>query len=535
MISKIEKIELRSLGAPLFCRGVERVLPCAAPMLTITGGQKNQVIKKQMYQEGAPKKLKTRFLLIGQVLHFLSNPDDDPQVRLVIPEHLIPYVIHQYHDNNGHMGVNKTFETIKVKYYFADQFKIINEYVNACVTCQQRCLTKKKTPVQEMDVPPYAFAKVSLDVSGPYPKSLSGNRYIIGFVDHFSGWPEAFATPDKSADTVAQLILEEIIPRHACPLQIVSDNGTENENRVMRETLKTLNIHHVTTSLYHPQSNAKVERFHRTLHDVMSKKVEEDVSMWDVYLNQCLSAIRVNVSETTGYSPYFLLYNRDPVLPLDTILKPRQKYAGEDLHRVILQKQHQTFTRVYRRIKRAQRRNIRYANKKAEQINFKEGDAVYVKKHQRKGKLDSKWRPYYRIVQQLSPATFKVRNQLDQTETTVHAEHLNKVKIGDWNIPEPEVEPQARPVRKTRLAVPDDSPSTDVSSSEDEEEMGNEQADPKERMKRLVKREREGSSSEDDIPLAELQKRLKYRSKRQREDEENGTEGMEADFVCRRN
>ena len=89
-----------------------------------------------------------------------------------------------------------------------------------------------ETPVQEMDVPSFPFAKVSIDLSGPYPKSLSGNKYIVAFVDHYSGWPEAFAVPDKSADTIVQLLIEEVIPRHSCPLQIVSDNGTENVNKI---------------------------------------------------------------------------------------------------------------------------------------------------------------------------------------------------------------------------------------------------------------------------------------------------------------
>ena len=75
------------------------------------------------------------------------------------------------------------------------------------MTCQVRTLTKQRAPVQEMDVPPYPFAKVSLDVPGPYPRTLSGNKYIVAFVDHYSGWPEAFATPDKSADTIVQLLL----------------------------------------------------------------------------------------------------------------------------------------------------------------------------------------------------------------------------------------------------------------------------------------------------------------------------------------
>ena len=62
---------------------------------------------------------------------------------------------------------------------------------------------------------------------------MSGNKYIIAFVDWFSGWPEAFAVPDKTAVTVAHLLIEEIFPGFGCPLQIVTDNGSENVNKVV--------------------------------------------------------------------------------------------------------------------------------------------------------------------------------------------------------------------------------------------------------------------------------------------------------------
>ena len=53
------------------------------------------------------------------------------------------------------------------------------------------------------------------------------NKYIIAFLDWFSWLPEAFAVPYKTADTVAKLLIEEIYPRYGCPIQIVTDNGTE--------------------------------------------------------------------------------------------------------------------------------------------------------------------------------------------------------------------------------------------------------------------------------------------------------------------
>ena len=99
------------------------------------------------------------------------------------------------------------------------------------------------------------------EISDSYPTTLSGNKYIICCVDWYSGWPEAFAVPDKSAETVVHVVLDEIIHGHRTPLETVTDNGTENINKVMKFTLEQMNISHVTTSYYHPQGNSKVERF----------------------------------------------------------------------------------------------------------------------------------------------------------------------------------------------------------------------------------------------------------------------------------
>ena len=59
---------------------------------------------------------------------------------------------------------------------------------------------------------------------------------------------------------MADLIIDQIFPRFGSCLQLVTDNGTENVNRVVKETLAKLKIDHILTSVYHPQSNAKVEK-----------------------------------------------------------------------------------------------------------------------------------------------------------------------------------------------------------------------------------------------------------------------------------
>ena len=201
------------------------------------------------------------------------------------------------------------------------------------------------------------MAKLSLNLSGLYPTTLSGDRYIIAFVDRYSGWSEAFSVPDKTAETViADLIIDKIFPRFGSCLQLVTDNGTENVNSIVKETLNRLKINHVLTSVYHPQSNTKVERFHRTLHDILAKKVADNQETWDLHLNQALAAIRLNVSESSKFSPFYLLYNRDVVLPIDNILKPRRKYVGEDYHQIALQEQHKAFVTVRSNLRKAKKR-----------------------------------------------------------------------------------------------------------------------------------------------------------------------------------
>ena len=162
---------------------------------------------------------------------------------------------------------------------------------------------------------------------------------------------------------MADLIIDQIFPRFGSCLQLVTDNGTENVNKVFEETLAKLNIDHVLTSVYHPQSNPKVERFHITLHDILAKKVASDPQTWHLNLKQALAAIRFNVSESSKFLPFFLLYNRDVVLPIDNIMKPRRKYLDEDYHQIALQKQHKAFVSVRNLLKKAKKRQEKYADR----------------------------------------------------------------------------------------------------------------------------------------------------------------------------
>ena len=84
-------------------------------------------------------------------------------------------------------------------------------------------------------------------------------------------------------------------------------------------------------SLLHtnPQSNGKLEVFHKYLKPTLKKLCEKDPTNWDKYLNQVLTSYRIAPNLATAESPFFLVYGRDPNLPLHQLLEPMQHFLGD--------------------------------------------------------------------------------------------------------------------------------------------------------------------------------------------------------------
>ena len=94
----------------------------------------------------------------------------------------------------------------------------------------------------------------------------------------------------------------------------------------MDQVLQQLGIDRIFSVPYHPQSNGKLEVFHKYLKPTLRKLCEKDPANWDKYLNQVLASYRVTLNLATVETPFFLAYGRDPNLPLHQLLKPMQHF-----------------------------------------------------------------------------------------------------------------------------------------------------------------------------------------------------------------
>ena len=153
-----------------------------------------------------------------------------------------------------------------------------------------------------------------------------------------------------------------------------------------------------------------------------------------------------------------------------------------------------------------------YANRNAKDVIFPIGDPVYYRNHTRKSKLDRKWKTYFRIIEQTSPVTYIIKHQLNGSTTKVHAQHLRLANVNDWDIPKVDT---GRKLRAANYVV---SPVAGSSSDSDLTDNNNVIHGTKFLRKRY-RRGRSDSSSEDDIPLAELRDIIRKKQSREKSEE----------------
>ena len=381
------------------------------------------------------------FVLEEGILYHIAYPvkrDNTYHLQLVVPRLLTQGVLYMMHDNHGHMGLDKTHDLIRQRYFWQNSYRDVHGHINKCLICAQRKLKALRVPIQSMPVPDAPFQLVAMDLQGPFPETENGDRYILSLICMFSGWPEAFSVPDKSADTVARVLLEEFISRHSCPETLLSDLGTEFCNDVINILSRKMGIVRAKTTPYHPQTNGKVERLHRVINDIIAKRVAENQLDWHKHLPAALFAIRTSVHTSSRFSPYFLVHGREPKLRIDTLLQPKFKYMGEDYVPTMIQRLHHAFVEVKANLRESQLKNQEIGGVGDGLPKFQVGDKVFYANLQNEPGLSRKlkrhWQPYFRMFEQTSPVNYLITHLPTGTVKRVHASHLRQVPCDvDWD------------------------------------------------------------------------------------------------------
>jgi len=202
------------------------------------------------------------------------------------------------------------------------------EYVRTCDECQKRGKNKRNEPLHPIKVG-QPYDRIGMDIVGPLPKTPRGNTHIVVATEYLTKWPEARAIPDAKAASVVSFFYEDIICRHGCPKEILTDRGTHFVNEMLNSLCDKLGVKHRLSTAYHPQTNGLVERFNRTLCETLAKFAGDNKDDWDLYISSALFAYRVRRHNTTRHEPFYLMYGRDATLPIEFVIPTLQAQLPE--------------------------------------------------------------------------------------------------------------------------------------------------------------------------------------------------------------
>ena len=348
----------------------------------------NRLVAKQQ-PEGKP------YYLEGRLLKKYIYDNKQRFEVTVVPPKCAPLLLNLAHDQLGHNGTARTYMLIKRTYYWKGMKTDISNYVRQCKLCQKQNILPVKYVSGHFSAPMAPMEFISMDLIGDFTPSSKGNKYALTVICMLTGYTFCIPIPSKKASDVITAYIDNIYSKFGGSKKILSDNGTEFKNQLFEKIAKELGVEFKCyTAPYHPQSNGRIEGFHHFLKSCMTKHISTTME-WDQVVHLATAAYNFFPNEHSKESPFFLMFGRDPRVPLNTLLKPKIRYMGTEENILSLEALQRIYHLVAENLKLAKERL--HKNQQIYPTKLKTEDMVMIKTHA-EGQFQPIYKGYYRIV-----------------------------------------------------------------------------------------------------------------------------------------
>ena len=221
--------------------------------------------------------------------------------HFVVPATLIQNVINCGHE--GHPGIVRTKSRIREYFWWPRLNSSVECAIRQCGPCQNADKSAKplKAPVIPIEYPMRPWAKIAIDIMGPFQSALPNKRNVLVATCFYSKWPEASVCGEVTTKTVITW-LKQLFARYGLPEEILTDNGPQFRSYEFTEYLKLNDIRHATTVPYNPAANGMVERLNRTLKESIQAICLQGERWEDAPLT-ALMTYRTTPHTVTGETP----------------------------------------------------------------------------------------------------------------------------------------------------------------------------------------------------------------------------------------
>ena len=424
-----------------------------------------------------------RYQFIGPVL-YLKALQERLSPRIVLPESLVDKVIDSLH-SDAHFGIAKCFKKVSQRFWYPGLFDRVKDFCKSCLRCAQSKPCRRNIPPLRSMPSGYPFQRVHMDLVGPLVPSSKGNQYILTMTCAFSKWTVAVPLRNEKAVTCARAIFENWISVYGCCDEILTDRGANFQSNLMKELCKLLQIRQLRTTSYRPQANGQVEIFHKSLKSFLRAAVADEPKRWDEMLPKLMLAYRSNVHQSTGYTPFQLVFGREIRLPVDAVSqRPQEEFTQYSNFVSQLKRDLEIAHSLARKhLKGSQNRMKEYFDRGLKEMKLNIGDTVLVfNPATRPGecpKFHRDWSEPHVVLKQLSETTYLVKSTVSHKEKVVNISHLKKFTPRNLDHDGTQAPDQAKRKPKVRLIrdpppvaeQPDDISETSSSSSDSDDEV----------------------------------------------------------------
>ena len=336
-------------------------------------------------------------------------------------------VIKEYHESTvgGHRGINKTYNRIAKDYYWRNMRPDVRQFVLGCASCQTKKLVRVKTKQALLitDTPSRPFEKISIDLYGPInTPSAYGNTHILSIQDWLTKYIVLAPVQRATAEETVRALIDKFISYFGAPEKLLSDRGTHFMNKSMEELARLFKIEKIGSTAFHPQSNGAIERMHHVLTEYLKAYIDKS-EKWDELLPLCTLAYNTSEHESTGYTPYELLFGQKARLP-SSFKQPENGQTYSEFYEQTVDTLTQMRTLAAMTQVQAKYRSKYYYDRKSNTKFFMEGEMVYVLKEPSKGKYDAQYEGPYEIT----GIDYKKHNVKLQRGDEIRVTHVDKIK-----------------------------------------------------------------------------------------------------------
>ena len=392
-------------------------------------------VAKKLHKDMELQKI---FIKEEGVLYRLWIEDGRTFKCILVPQVLQDFMIILAHDYSSHNGSRRTYNCLKRQYYWPGIRKQIFRHCKKCKECILQNQGQPEKCFGHFDSPDLPMEFICMDLVGPiHPPSSRGNKYVLTVIDMLTGFTVAVPIKNKNAETICDAYRDNVYCVFGGSSRMLTDNGSEFKNKEMQEVCDTLGLKHIFSPVYTPQSNGRLEGWHRFFKACIAKHIRGGGVEWDELVPLAVSAYNFFLCQSSKESPFVLMFGRDPITPVAKLLEPKPRYYGERGAALKMDTLRRLYTIVVQNIRKAREK---VPTKEEEPHKFKVNDMVLVKDPDA-AVFEPRYQPNFRVTAIFGNNRIEVQDERGHKSVrrSAHVKYIEPSEKVEKQLPSKEV------------------------------------------------------------------------------------------------